>query len=141
MSDKSPLQMLAQTCSQIGSDSSQHRISSGSDKTKLTGSSKNNNIKCSSPSSDTLVVSDNTKKVPFKPYENSKDLSVTVKSVDNKRSSETDSNKSVSISPQLSRYSVIQKYLTIVEGWCKKTIVPSVFINVSPSSLYPTIFF
>merc|ERR1719507_1585549 len=88
MSDKSPLQMLAQTCSQIGADPGpklleKQKVSNGSSKSS-------NSTKCSSP---TIVVSD-SKPVPFKPYETTKD--VKAKAVESKRASETGSSKSLS---------------------------------------------
>jgi len=75
-SDKSPLQMLAQTCSQIGADSGpkmadkQKSITSGELKS---GKGGNQAPKSSSP---TIIVSDGgpgSKPVPFKPYEITKD--------------------------------------------------------------------
>jgi len=68
MSDKSPLQMLAQTCSQIGADSGPKMI----DKQKLSSDKSKNAPKSGSP---TIVVSD-AKPVPFKPYEITKEASV-----------------------------------------------------------------
>jgi len=91
LSDKSPLQMLAQTCSQIGADTGTKLTSGAADKVKMTASNNSgkNSGKCGSP---TIVVSD-SKPVPFKPYENTKE--VTAKAVDSKRMSET-SSKSAS---------------------------------------------
>ena len=91
MSDKSPLQMLAQTCSQIGADTGTKLTSGAADKVKMTASNNSgkNSGKCGSP---TIVVSD-SKPVPFKPYENTKE--VTAKAVDSKRVSEA-SSKSAS---------------------------------------------
>ena len=87
MSDKSPLQMLAQTCSQIGADTGAKSNSVAADKVKSSAAGGKN--KCGSP---TIVVSD-SKPVPFKPYENTKE--VTAKAVDSKRVSEA-SSKSAS---------------------------------------------
>ena len=87
MSDKSPLQMLAQTCSQIGADTGP-KTNATVDKAKMSAG-KNSGTKCGSP---TIVVSD-SKPVPFKPYENTKE--VTAKTVDSKRISEG-SSKSAS---------------------------------------------
>merc|ERR1712013_298751 len=67
MSDKSPLQLLAQTCSQIGADSGPKLI----DKQKLSVDKSKTAPKSGSP---TLVVSD-AKSVPFKPYEITKETS------------------------------------------------------------------
>jgi len=86
MSDKSPLQMLAQTCSQIGADPGPKLL----EKHKQSTSSSKSNAKCSSP---TIVVSD-SKPVPFKPYETTKDIKA--KAVESKRASENGSSKSVS---------------------------------------------
>ena len=88
MSDKSPLQMLAQTCSQIGADSGP---GAGA---KLSSEKAAKMSKAGTkPGSPTIVVSD-AKPVPFKPYENTKD--VTAKAVESKRASEAGSNKSSS---------------------------------------------
>merc|ERR1719219_291949 len=73
ISDKSPLQMLAQTCSQIGADPGPKLL----EKQKVSNSSSksSNSTKCSSP---TIVVSD-SKPVPFKPYETTKDVKAKVR--------------------------------------------------------------
>jgi len=90
-SDKSPLQMLAQTCSQIGADSGSKLAS---DKLKLTASTvTSTKTSASTRSSPSIVVSD-SKQVPFKPYENTKEVSA--KAVDSKRISDTGSSKSES---------------------------------------------
>ena len=83
--------MLAQTCSQIGADSGSKLAS---DKLKLTASTVTSS-KTSAParSSPSIVVSD-SKQVPFKPYENTKEVSA--KAVDSKRISDTGSSKSES---------------------------------------------
>merc|ERR1719220_2126396 len=69
MSDKSPLQLLAQTCSQIGADS--HPGPKMIDKQKPSVDKSKTAPKSGSP---TIVVSD-AKAVPFKPYEITKETS------------------------------------------------------------------
>ena len=86
--------MLAQTGSQIGADSGSKLAS---DKLKLTVSTVTS-TKSSAParSSPSIVVSDSkqVQQVPFKPYENTKEVSA--KAVDSKRISDTGSSKSES---------------------------------------------
>lgn len=91
LADKSPLQLLAQTCSQIGADSGPGAGAKlSADKVgKMTGGKAN-----TKPGSPPIVVSD-AKPVPFKPYENTKD-GAGAKSVESKRLSETGSSKSSS---------------------------------------------
>ena len=84
--DKSPLQMLAQTCSQIGADPGpaaakpSTAAAAAGEKGKAAGGARKGG------GSPTIVVAD-TKPVPFKPYESSKE--VTAKPVDSKRVSES----------------------------------------------------
>ena len=66
------------------------RLTPGGDKGKLTGSKGG-----TKPGSPTIVVSDTAKPVPFKPYENTKDVA-TAKAVESKRLSDTGSSKSSS---------------------------------------------
>jgi len=85
VSDKSPLQLLAQTCSQIGADPGSNKIL---DRQKL-GTDKSSKSSSSSKigSSPTIVVSD-SKPVPFKPYDITKDSSTNAAArVEAKRSS------------------------------------------------------
>ena len=89
MSDKSPLQMLAQTCSQIGADSGPKMI----DKQKLSSDKSKNPPKSGSP---TIVVSD-AKAVPFKPYEITKEASVA--KIESKRPSLNPSESSSKSTP------------------------------------------
>lgn len=79
--DKSPLQMLAQTCSQIGADSGPKMA----DKQKSITSTDIKGPKSSLPksSSPTIIVSDgggSAKTVPFKPYEITKDTGARIES-------------------------------------------------------------
>ena len=89
--DKSPLQMLAQTCSQIGADpgpaAAKPSTAAAGDKGKAAAGARKGG------GSPTIVVTD-AKPVPFKPYESSKE--VTAKPVDSKRASESGSAKSAS---------------------------------------------
>ena len=82
--DKSPLQMLAQTCSQIGADpgpaTAKPSTAAAGEKGKAAGGARKGG------GSPTIVVTD-AKPVPFKPYESSKE--VTAKPVDSKRVSES----------------------------------------------------
>ena len=84
--DKSPLQMLAQTCSQIGADPGpaaakpSTAAAAAGEKGKAAGGARKGG------GSPTIVVAD-AKPVPFKPYESSKE--VTAKPVDSKRVSES----------------------------------------------------
>jgi len=89
VSDKSPLQMLAQTCSQIGADTGPTKIM---DRSKGSDKKPNQNKLSSSP---TIVVSD-AKPVSFKPYE------TTTKEparVEQKRASSSASNSSPKSTP------------------------------------------
>lgn len=86
VSDKSPLQMLAQTCSQIGADTGPN---------KIMDRSKASDKKPKLSSSPTIVVSD-AKPVSFKPYE------TTTKEparVEQKRASSSASNSSPKSTP------------------------------------------
>ena len=94
MSDKSPLQMLAQTCSQIGADPGP-KVTNGNDKAKLTSSSKSK-AAAGGGSSPVIVVSDSSKPVSFKPYETKEGggSASSPKAVESKRSSDAGSSKS-----------------------------------------------
>merc|ERR1719369_472397 len=91
MSDKSPLQLLAQTCSQIGADS--HSGPKLIDKQKPSVDKSKTAPKSGSP---TIVVSD-AKSVPFKPYEITKETSVA--KIESKRPSLNPSESSSKSTP------------------------------------------
>jgi len=91
MSDKSPLQLLAQTCSQIGADS--HSGPKLIDKQKPSVDKSKTAPKSGSP---TIVVSD-AKSVPFKPYEITKETSAA--KIESKRPSLNPSESSSKSTP------------------------------------------
>jgi len=134
-SDKSPLQMLAQTCSQIGADSGSKLAS---DKLKLTvstvTSTKSSNPARSSPS---FVVSDSKQQVPFKPYENTKEVSA--KAVDSKRMSDTGSSKSESphIISRSPKESEADMYRNNGNGTGSKSVSPKQSSTSESSSTTP----
>lgn len=75
-SDKSPLQLLAQTCSQIGTDNGPkltNKCNKGVGITRVHNGTDKFNKGVINSGSPTIEVSD-SKKVPFKPYENTKDI-------------------------------------------------------------------
>jgi len=86
VSDKSPLQLLAQTCSQIGADTGPRTLDKVSKVGGMTmGNQAADKVNKSVPKSGspTIVVSD--AKVPFKPYEFTKDGNVA--KIESKRAS------------------------------------------------------
>lgn len=88
--DKSPLQMLAQTCSQIGADSGPKMA----DKQKTITATESKTSKIQHPksgSSPTIIVSDSSSKpVSFKPYEITKENGTSGK-IESRKSSVTSS--------------------------------------------------
>lgn len=101
VSGKSPLELLAQTCSQIGTEQNSKPLDKGSKGNSQLGEKGTKSVpKSSSPA---IIVSD-SQPVSFKPYENTKDISVinveSKISIASTRDNNNKSTPSISSSPE-----------------------------------------
>jgi len=81
-SEKSPLQLLAQTCSQIGADPSPMSIDKGRKSTGSSSQGADSEYKPVSKSKSPVILVSDSKPVSFKPYESTKDGAETKKDSD-----------------------------------------------------------